>query len=198
MKYSADDLKKIRVYEKKNGIVYESSGSILYNRLLIIGFLAWLFMMVMLLFYSLGAAILLHDKVWNWKEMQTVGKAALLVNFIGFGVLLASPVFYGFKLKLTALLMNVVTVPVLFAVFVKLSLVKESITAASSSITEYDPGFLGLKKLFFWRHGIPMLIVFVCFLWVTLITINERLKLRSAYRHIQNDEYTPQIVDENE
>ncbi len=198
MKYSADDLKKIRVYEKKNGIVYESSGSILYNRLLIIGFLAWLFMMVMLLFYSLGAGILLNDKVWNWKEMQTVGKAALLVNFIGFGVLLASPVFYGFKLKLTALLMNVVTVPVLFAVFVKLSLVKESITAASSSITEYDPGFLGLKKLFFWRHGIPMLIVFACFLWITLITINERLKLRSAYRHIQNDEYTPQIVDENE
>ena len=198
MKYSADDLKKIRVYERKNGITYESTGGILYNRLLIIGFLAWLFMMVMLLFYTLGAGILLHDKVWKYKEMLPSGKFSIIAVFIGFGILLLTPVLYAFKFRLTAFLLNAATIPVLFGVFVKLSLVKDSITAATSQITEYDPGFLGLKKLFFWRHGVPMLIVFVCVTWITVIAVRERVKLRSAYRHIQNDEYTPQIVKEDE
>ena len=198
MKYSAEDLKKIRVYERKNGIVYESSGNILYNRLLIIGFLAWLFMMVMLLFYTLGASILLSDKVWKFSEMTAGRKASLIMTFAGFGILLATPVLYAFKLKLTAILLNVGTVPVLFAIFVKLSLVKDSISAAASQITEYDPGFLGLKKFFFWRHGVPMLIVFVCFLWIGYITVNERVKMRRSYRRMQNDEYTPQIVKEDE
>ena len=100
-------------------------------------------------------------------------------------------------LRLTALIANICVLPVLAVMFVKMTLVKNSVAAPGSEISEYDPGFLGIKKLFFWRHGIPMAITFVSFLIVAIIIIVEQIKTKKSYNAIANNEYTPKIVEED-
>lgn len=190
MKYNENDIKRIREFEKRRGIKYATTDGKLYKRLIIIGFIAWLYMMFMILAYLLGSMLITEKgKLWD---------AGYITVFSAFIITLLTPLAYAFRFKLIALITNIITIPILAISFIRISLVDGSISSPGSEITEFDSGFLGLKKMFFWRHGIPMLTVVAIFVWLCIIVIIERKKLKFTYDRIENNEYKPQILTDDE
>ncbi len=188
MKLNADDLQKLEKYETKRGIVYAKTGGNLYKGLLALGFISWLYMMLMVTPYVLGNFLLAGENTHLWNN-------TFITVFSAFIVTLITPIVFAFGLKLTAFITNIFMVSVLAVVFAKLSAVGSGASSTSTQVTEFDFGIFGLKKLFYWRHGIPMLIVLVTFIWLVVITIRERTIVKRELSTIKNNEYEPQIIE---
>lgn len=186
MKLSSDDLLKLQKYEAKRGIVYAKTKGKLYNSLLLIGFLAWLYMMFMVMLYVIGSFMLANENKNLWDN-------TFITAFTAFIVTLISPILFTIGFKLAAFITNIITVPVLASVFIRLTEVGGN--SYSSDVSEVDFGLLGLKKLFYWRHGIPMIIVMVTFIWLAVIIIRERTIIKRELAKIANNEYEPQIIE---
>ena len=74
----------------------------------------------------------------------------------------------------------------------------DSVSMAGSTISEYDEGVFGLKRIFYWRHGIPMAVVVICLILLSFIIIRERTTLKKEYDIITKNNYQPQILKDNE
>ena len=189
MKLSSSDLEKIARYEKKRGIEYAKSGGKLYNGFLIVGFLAWLYMMMMSLLYILGTFLGVSSGMNSWDN-------DFITVLCAFAVILASVLLYAFKLKLPAFFVNIAAIPVMAIGFINKTRIGDY--SSGSGVSEYDPGFLGLKKIFFWRHGIPMFIVFAVCVILVVIVLRERIILKKELNSISENEYKSQIVSDDE
>ena len=190
MKFTSSELEKIAHYENRRGIQYAKSGGKLYNVFLGIGFVSWIYMMIMSLLYILGTFLSVSSGMTNFDNDFISVLSAFFVVF-------ASMFFYVFKLKLIALFMNIASIPVMAIGFINKTRISDSYSSGSG-VSEYDPGFLGLKKIFFWRHGIPMLIVFVVCLILAVIIIRERFILKKEFNKISENEYKSEILSQDE
>lgn len=189
MKLSSVDLEKIARYENKRGIEYAKTGGKLYNGFLIVGFLAWLYMMMMSLLYILGTFLGISSGTNSWDN-------DFITVLCAFAVIFFSVLIYAFKLKLPAFFANIAAIPVMAIGFINKT--KVGNYSSGSDVSEYDPGFLGLKKIFFWRHGIPMLIVFVVCIVLAVIVLRERTIRKKEFNKISENEYKSQIVSDDE
>ncbi|MBO4693655.1 MAG: hypothetical protein J5659_04625 [Clostridia bacterium] len=186
MKLSDKQLQSIYQYEKRRGINYARTSGKLYKWIFAIGFLTWIFSLIMVLLYILGSYFSTSDN----KNIWTGTYITILTAYI---VTLSTPIFFGSGLKLTALFINLFTLPTLMIYFMNISAVDESISSPGSVISEYDPGFLGLKKMFFLRHGVPIFITIVMATWLIIIIFRERKILSNELKAIQNREYIKQF-----
>ena len=174
MKYSAQDLEKIARYEEKRGIKYAKTGGKMYKRVLFFGFVAWLWMMITQLFYILGRAI-------SATAGNTLFDNAFVTILTATSVSVLTVLLYIFRLKIAAFAVNIVAAIVSAISFIGITRVDDSVSSAGSTITEFDQGYFGLKKIFYWRHGIPIFLLIVLFSILIFIILREK--------HIQKKEY---------
>lgn len=187
MKYNGFELSKIQTYEQKRGIKYAKADGKLYKQLAILCLLSWIYMNLMSLFYLLGRLMEITDSSGRFDNIFVT---ILTVT----AIILMSAIIYPFVSKLIGLLINVVAIPVLAASFIRISLVSGSAGSSVSSITEYDPGVFGIKKMFFWRHGIPMFIVVAICIVMVIIIVRERIIMKKEYNAIMNNCYSSEII----
>lgn len=191
MKYSADDFSKILKYEEKRDIKYTKTGGKLYKRILLFGFLSWLWMMFTQISYIIGKVITVttsDDKPDN----------ILVAIITASAVALLSIVFYAFRFKVSAFAINIVTAIVSAVSFISITKVSDSFDSPGTAISEFDQGYFGLKKLFYWRHGIPIVLVVVLSVWLIVITLREKSIIKKEFQIISKNEYHPQIIENDE
>ena len=186
MKYTPEDLKLIYHYEEKRGIRYAKAGGKLYNRLLFFGLLSWIWLMLTSVFYILGRYLQISSGI---DKSDDVFVSVLTV----FSVMLLSIIAYALKQRIIAFAVNIAGAVITCITFIGISKVGDSISYAASTITEYDRGYFGLKKMFFWRHGIPAIFVAVTFAWLIIITIKERSVIKKEYELISKNNYKLQF-----
>lgn len=191
MKYSIEDLKNIEKYEEKRGIKYKKSNGRFYKITLFIAFISYLWLMIMQLFYIFGRVLNIiegNEKIDNIFITVTVSYIVMVVAVIP----------YAFRLKLTAFAVDLAGIIASALSFIKITGVNDSFSMAGSTISEYDEGIFGLKRIFYWRHGIPMAVVVICLILLSFIIIRERTMLKKEYDIITKNNYQPQILKDNE
>lgn len=215
MRYSSADLEKIEKYEYKRGINYIKFGDRSYNRIIAVTFLFWFYMMAMVSLYVLGFYMGIRDyaDVENSPYKWTPYYITMLVTT---AVTLLTPVLYAtfgiiahnsaaFKLKLlrpfrlALIAINAVTTPILFVQFAMISLNDGvPLSGTTSAITDPSEGFLGLKRLFYLRHGIPMLFVFVLCVVLIWLYLRQRYKMKKVFEKITKNEENYKIINDDE
>lgn len=191
MKYSCEDLKKISRYEEKRGIKYAKSGGKLYKYLLFFGFVSWLWMVATELFFLLGKSFVISD---GGERIDNV----FITLLVAFAVTVLSIPVYAMRFRIAAFAASIIGGITSALSFARISVVDDSISSAGSTISEFDPGYFGLKKMFYWRHGIPALLVTVLFATLIIITVRERRIMKKEYELIAGNLYSPQFASENE
>lgn len=189
MKYSSYDLEKITKYEQKRGINYAKSNGKLYKTLFIIGFISWIYMLIMAGLYLLGISLQISEGIIKGDNIFFTILTATFISLI-------SPLVYAFVSKPATLILNMIDTPIMLVSFVRISLANSSRTTAD--VSEYDPGILGLKKMFYIRHGVPILVVFVICTFLLIIILKERFIRKKEYRIITENAYVSQIIANNE
>ena len=109
-------------------------------------------------------------------------------------VALLSLILYIFRLKIAFFVTNIITAVLTFIMFAGITGVDDSVTSAGSTISEYDQGYFGLKRLFYWRHGIPAVLLILLFAVIIFVKIRERRIMKKEYTAIKNNKYEPQII----
>ena len=191
MKYTAEDLKIISEYEKKRGIKYAKEDGKLCKWFKFLGFVAYVWMIFTSLAYILGRFITINsgmDKSGNFFVSIMV---TTVVAFLSLAL-------YFFRFKIAFFITNFVTAVITFILFAGITGVDDSITSAGSTITEYDQGYFGLKRLFYWRHGIPAVLLILFFAVAVFIIFKERKILKKEFDIIKKNKYKPQIISNDE
>lgn len=211
-KISAEDMAKIDKYEYKRGINYTRPGDKSYNITLAFAFVIWLFMAAMVTFYVIGYLLgirdggNLPDNPYKWDAyfitMFTVYLIMMLTPFVYLAVSIISHFAEGFKhsaafIKVAMLAVNIIVIPILFVQFAMISKI-DGIPLSNERITDYDPGYFGLHKFFYWRHALPMIAVFIMFGVLVYIFFNDRVNKLKTYKKIAEKEYKPQFSESGE
>lgn len=189
MKYNNYDLEKISKYEQKRGINYAKSDGKLYKTLFIIGFISWIYMLIMAGLYLLGISLQISEGIIKGDSIFFTILTATCISLI-------SSLLYAFVSKPATLILNMINTPIMFLSFARISIVNGS--RATADVSEYDPGILGLKKIFYIRHGVPMFVVFVICLFLLIIIFREQLIKKREYKIITENAYIPQIISKDE
>ena len=187
MKYSTQDIELIREYEKKRDIKYARSDGKLCKWFTFLGFVCWIWLMFTSFAYVLGRYFTINsgtDKVDN----------AYISIIVTSAVALLSLILYIFRLKIAFFVTNIITAVLTFIMFAGITGVDDSVTSAGSTISEYDQGYFGLKRLFYWRHGIPAVLLILLFAVIIFVKIRERRIMKKEYTAIKNNKYEPQII----
>lgn len=187
MKYSCEDLKKIYRYEEKRGIRYAKSDGKLYKFLLLFGFLSWLWMVTFELIYILGQAFLISEGVAKFDNV-------FITLLVSFTVTILAILVYAFKFRVTAFAVSIVSGITSALSFARITRVGDSVSSAGGTISEFDHGYFGLRKIFYWRHGIPVLLVTVLFASLIVIIVRERRIMKREYEAITENSYDPQFT----
>lgn len=191
MKYSSEDLERIARYEEKRGIKYAKIGGKLYNRLLLSGFAFWLWMMVTQMFYVLGTFITVSA---GNGEYNNVFVTVLTTFFVS----LLSILLYALRFRVSAFAVNICAAVISAIAFMGITRVGDSISNAGAVITEFDQGYFGLRKMFYWRHGIPIALVLVLFSVLIIITVREKVIRKKEITLISENNYEPKIIADDE
>ena len=188
MKYSENDIQMIEKYEQKRNIRYAKTGGKLYKYLFVIGFISWVYMIIMSIFYLLGKLLLISESM---DKSDSVFITILTVT----AILVTSPLIYAFISKFATLILNILCVPVLAAAYIKILLVGGT---SQSGVSELETGIFGVKKIFYIPHGIPMFIVFLICVLLLVIIAREYFIKKKEYKTITENSYTPQIITKDE
>ena len=169
-----------------------------------------------------GTAILskrLYDEIVGWDNLENLQykwTPHYITMLVTTAVTLLTPVLYAtfgiiahhsapFKLKflrpfrLALIAINAVTTPILFVQFAMISLNDGvPLSGTTSEITDLSEGFLGLKRLFYLRHGIPMLFVFVLCVVLIWLYLRQRYKMKKVFERITKNEENYKIINDDE
>ena len=186
MKYSFEDLERIARYEEKRGIKYAKSNGKLCKWFIFFGFISFIWMLLNSIAYILGRYIKIGsgvDKVDDILISILVVSAVALLSFI----------LYFLRFKIAFLITNITAAIVTFILFAGITGVDDSVTSAGSTISEYDQGYFGLKRFFYWRHGIPAVLLVLLFAVIIFVKIRERRIMKKEYNLITKNNYEPQF-----
>ena len=190
MKFDETQILKIRKYEQRRGINYIKTTDGKYKFVFALTVIFWLYTVVIASLFVLGKLIL------TFAEDGAKFDNMYITICVAFIICLISPVFYLFKLKLTGIYMNLIANIVLFISFAKLLLVSGNNSV--NTVTEYDAGIFGLKKIFYWRHGVPIFLLSVLLILLAFLIIRERLIMKREFIKISENEYKSEIISDNE
>ena len=223
MKYSVEELKKLEKYERKRGIDYFKFGSRKSRILLSVTYIIWLYMITMVLFYIAGYTL----GIFEIGAPNYTWSASFITMLVTAGISLLMPIAYWvvaivehfnlrkkdsdyillFSLNVTAtkiiklvtIAVNLITVPILFVQFIGLCRVDGiKLSSGSSYIREYDEGYFGLHKFFYWRHGVPMIIVLILIVVLFVLFFRERFIMHRERTKIAENEDNYKIIKDDE
>lgn len=162
MKMYDSVLQRVRMLEEKNGIKYATTDGKLYKGVKIVFIILFSYAMMMKSFYLLGAVIASQLKL------------PLITPVVGTTLIIA-----GFVL-----------------VILKQHIIGTAITTASSAVLIFTFGGMLVdsytEKLvlkFYWAHLIPLLLLVIFSVWLTVIAVRARLKLKHMYNRVVENIY---------
>ena len=191
MKYSAEELKKIERYEEKRGIKYAKTGGKLYKGLFFIGILSWCYILFTSISYLIGRTFRITE------GLDSIDNPFISIS-VTTAIALTSILIYVFRLKISYFVINIVAAVTTFISFAGICRVDDSISSAGSTVSEYDEGFFGLKKIFYWRHGIPAFLMAIVFAILIFIILREKSIRKKELDIINKNSYEPQILKDDE
>lgn len=181
MKKYESVVKRVNELEYKNGIVYAKVSGSLYKTLSVLYAILLFWSLIMNVFYVWGIKLHLGDTEMlsdTARKLETVLvlSGVMLVAFIiqKFGEYIFS--FVGTAFSSIALIM-------LYAGELESSL-----------------GLWGYKKIFYWRHFLPLVFVVIFVLWMSVIAIRAKIKFNSLYKKVLfgiYEEYKKHIADDD-
>lgn len=162
MKMYDSVLQRVKMIEEKNGIKYATTDGKLYKGVKIVFIILFSYAMMMKSFYLLGAVIASQLKL------------PLITPVVGTTLIIA-----GFVLLL-----------------LKQHIIGTAITTASSAVLIFTFGRMLIdsytEKLvlkFYWAHLIPLLLLVIFSVWLTVIAVRARLKLKHMYNRVVENIY---------
>ena len=169
MKMYDNILRKVDEYEYKRGITYAKPEGKLYKYTKVLYVLVFIYAMLMNLFFVLG--ISMSDTLKQQMEAPLYSVLILMVVLIG------SIILTKFKQKI---------IPAI-ASFVLNALSCTGLILVFAPLMERPEG--GFKAPFFWRHLIPLCVLFLLNLIINVILIRAGLKKRKTYKKIVDNAY---------
>lgn len=170
MKINEGILKRVRILEEKRGINYAKVDGKLYTALSVLNLIAAIFALTMNIFYILGMLLI----NLGTENMKNVLNPVITVSVCS-AALIAGLILKKFKLFIPSAILNILPSALLIPLF--------------ASLMEDLNGFLQLKTAFYWRHLAPLTIVIIMTVWITVISIREKVKLNATYRKVEENLY---------
>lgn len=162
MKMYNSVLERVKILEEKNGISYATTDGKLYKVLKLAFIVLFAYAMLIKSFYFLGSAIANH------LELNIVTPAVCTVLLVA-----------GFVL-----------------ILVKLHIIGAVLTTAASAILIFTfSGMLvdsytdRLIPKFYWAHLIPLLLIVMLAIWMTIIAVRAKVKLKRMYNRVAENIY---------
>ena len=162
MKMYDSVLQRVRMLEEKNGIKYATTDGKLYKGVKIAFIILFAYAMLIKSFYFLGSVIANH------LELNIVTPAVCTALLVA-----------GFVL-----------------VILKQHIIGTAITTASSAILIFTfSGMLvdsytdRLIPKFYWAHLIPLLAIVILSVWMTVIAVRAKVKLKNMYNRVVENIY---------
>lgn len=167
-------VKRAEVIAWRSGKIYATPDGTLFKTLFTLSTLSMIYTFFINLFYILGNLMIYQDTP-NFKEVLTpiiavsVATALLVVSFV-----------LG-KLKKRILSCAILVVVSSFLIVFFGSISKAELP---------DNDFLGFKPLFFWRHFIPLFLIFVVACWMITIVLRAKRNFNKFYKDCEEQLYT--------
>ncbi len=162
MKMYDSVLQRVRILEEKNGIRYATTDGKLYKGLKIVLIIFFAYAMLMKSFYFLGAIIT------SQLELPLITPAVCTALVIA-----------GFIL-----------------VLLKQHIIGTAVTTVSSAVLIFTFGRMLIdsytEKLipkFYWAHLIPLLAIVILSVWMTVIAVRAKVKLKNMYNRVVENIY---------
>ena len=173
-------LKRVRQIEAKKGRDYVSTDSKLYKGLKIFYFLAFIYTMAINALFIMGMVIMLDSD--TTKNSNAVN--GMIIVSIATALIIATLVLLKYKKHLISGIMGFVSEVSLIFIF--------------ASMMEDINGLWNLKYSFYYRHGIPLLIMALLIAVMTVISVIENRKINKAYKKVMEDLYSKFIAEEGD
>ena len=181
MKKYTGVLKRVREIENKKGRNYQTTDSKLYKGLKVTYILAFIYTMAINALFILGMIITLDSAA---KGMSNVVNGLIIVS-IGTALIIAGLVVMKFKKHLISGLLSFI--PEVALIFIFANMMKEDIE-----------GLWGYKYSFYYRHGVPLLLMALLITGMTVIAMREEHKTNITYKKVVENLYSEFTAENGE
>lgn len=178
MKKYAGVLKRVYELESKKGINYVSTNGKLYKGLKIFYIIAFIYTMAINALFVLAMSIVMSD----------VPNSSNFVNEVIFvsicsALIIAGLVVLRFKKHLVFGLLNFI--PEVFLMFMYANILRDDFE-----------GLWGLKYSYYYKHGIPLLLMALLVVGMTLVALNEQRIVNKDYKKVVENLYSKFLEEE--
>ncbi len=170
-------LKRVRQMEEKNGIKYQKTDGKLYKGLKIGYILVSVWAVAMNLLFVLGM-LLVHSGT----EQMAAFRNSIIIVSVCSAMIVLGYVFNRIDVRINGII-SVLSSIALIAIF-------------AMSLRD-DFGFLGFKTSFYVRHFIPLALMIILMVWMTIIAMSEKTKLRKMYMKVTEILFDQYGIDGN-
>ncbi len=168
MKMYDSILERVKFLQEKNGIKYATTDGKLYKSLKVLLILFFIYAMVIKSFYFLGALVATHLQL----DIVTPAVCTVLL-MVGFVLVLC-------KQQLIGSILNLGSSAVLILSFSKVLV---------DSLTDK------LLPKFYWAHLIPLGMIVILSIWMTVIALSSKIKLKKMYNKVAENIYSTYKVN---
>ena len=174
-------LKRVRMLEEKNGISYAKPEGKLYKTLSVLYTIVLVYTMAINLLFVLAMFVQVDAQM---AKMSDVFNYILSVSVCSV-LIIGGRIFSKFKKYLTAGIMSVVPSIFLIPVY------------AIPLRADFE-GFLGLKYSFYWKHGVPLLLMIIFMVGMTVIALRAQIKTDRMYKKVTENLFSMYTVAEGD
>lgn len=162
-------LQKAKSYEEKNGIYYTTTNGKMFKFLTIFACVPFLYMLLMNLVY-LGSVALIYLAKDNTKNATSSFFIVLILSL----ALIVGAVLFLKKFRITGVLIELVSLPLLLIAF---------------GYYLKEPVVFSFKAAFYYRHFVPILLLFILLIIMLVITVKERIRIKQSYDRVYQNIY---------
>ncbi len=173
MKRYDNVIKRVRAVEEKYGINYAKTDGTVYKTLAIFGFISGIYYILMSLMFILSVALMISSGNADWGAVRN----AFITIVFCTAVFILGAVLYFVRFKIVGNIVVLASLPFAFFSFM-----------SRMHVTDFS-GLWGLNAAFYWRHGIPAVLLAVFLISMLVIAIRERLYTDKMYKKITENIY---------
>lgn len=171
MKYKNNILRAVEDYQYRKAICYPKTNERIYCNLKGFYIFSFIYQIIFSFLVILGLVF-----------VQTEAPRVLLQNtLISQLLFIAAFILMFFRLNLISLILNIIG-----GIFKILPLIPLLIL---------NSGALDIEPAFYWQHAIPLILIFVCSVWMCIISTREKYLIRRDYKVVLGKIYAAHYVE---
>ena len=175
MKKNANILKRVEQYKYKRGISYATTDGKLYGAMRVCATLSFIYFMIFNGLYVLAQSMMIGLGQTKFADVR----ASFVPITVCTALIIAGYVLNCTRLRLWGCFLCIPTLTVNLIVFTRTLL-----NASSGDVVDISNYILGMPPLYYYRHLIPTVLLFIFFVAMLVIDIRARVKTNKLYIHI--------------